>query len=72
MLYCQYMSGAELNLHKIIKEEHEKSWVALSRDKTKVIAFDKDLLELKRKIGDQKAVFMKIPPADVYLSFSKY
>ncbi len=61
--------GAELNLHTIIKEEHEKNWVALSRDKTEVIAFDKDLLELKKKIGDQKVTFMKIPPADVYLSF---
>lgn len=60
---------AELNLHRIIKEEHEKKWVALSRDKTKVIAFDENLLELKKKIGDQKVVFMKVPPADVYLSF---
>ena len=60
---------AELNLHRIIKEEHEKNWVALSRDKTKVIAFDENLLELRKKIGDQKVIFMKVPPADAYLSF---
>jgi hypothetical protein len=58
-----------LNLHRIIKEQHEKKWVALSRDKSKVIDFDASLLELKKKIGNQKVVFMKVPPADVYLSF---
>ena len=58
-----------LNLHRIIKEQHEKKWVALSKDKSKVIDFDASLLELKKKIGNQKVVFMKVPPADVYLSF---
>jgi hypothetical protein len=58
-----------LNLHKIIKEEHERKWVALSKDKSKVIDFDKNLLILKNKIGAQKVVFMKVPPADAFLSF---
>ena len=58
-----------LNLHIIIKEEHEQKWVALSPDKTQVVAFDEKLLELKKKIGDQKVIYMKVPPADVYLSF---
>ena len=58
-----------LNLHMIIKEEHEQKWVALSPDKTQVVAFDEKLLELKKKIGDQKVIYMKVPPADVYLSF---
>lgn len=62
-------SNLNLNLHKIIKEEHEKKWVALSRDKSKVIAFDENLLNLKNKIDGQSVVFMKVPPADVYLSF---
>ena len=57
------------NLNKIIKEEHENNWVALSRDKTKVIDFDSSLVQLRKKLGDQKVIFMKVPPADVYLSF---
>ena len=50
-------------------EEHEKKWVAFSRDKSKVVACDESLLELKKKTGEQKLVFMKVPPADAYLSF---
>ncbi|OGC85275.1 hypothetical protein A3F55_00725 [Candidatus Adlerbacteria bacterium RIFCSPHIGHO2_12_FULL_53_18] len=62
------MKGA-LNLHKIIEAKHEKKWIALSRDKTKIVAFDESLMELKQKIGDQKVVYMKVPSADAYLSF---
>lgn len=57
-----------LTLGNIIEEKHEKKWVALSRDKTEVIDFDESLVQLKNKIGDAKVVFMKVPPADVYLS----
>lgn len=56
------------HLDKIIKEEHEKKWVALSKDKTEVIGFDESLVELRKKIGDQKVTFMKVPPSNVYLS----
>lgn len=62
------MSNA-LNMHKIIKEEHENKWVALSRDKSKVIDFGANLVELRKKLGTQEVVFMKVPPADSYLSF---
>jgi hypothetical protein len=58
-----------LNLAKILTPQHEGKWVALDRKKTKVIAFDKKLLNLKGKIGQTKVVYMKVPPADVYLSF---
>ena len=57
------------NLHKVIKTEHEKKWVALSRDKSKVIDFDSSLIKLKEKIRGQQVTYMKVPPADVYLSF---
>ena len=62
------MKGA-LNLHKVIEAKHERKWVALSKDKTKVVAFDESLLSLKKKIGDQKVVYMKVPSSDMYLSF---
>lgn len=57
-----------LNLADIIKEEHEKKWVALSKDKSRIVGFDESLVELRRKIGSEKVVFMKIPSGDVYLS----
>lgn len=62
------MKGS-LNLHKIIEPKHEKKWVALSPDKSKVVGFDESLLALKKKIGSEKVVFMKVPPSDMYLSF---
>lgn len=58
-----------LNLHKIIKVEHERKWIALSPDGVRVIAFDESLMQLKNKVGEQKVVYMKVPPSDVYLSF---
>jgi hypothetical protein len=57
-----------LRLGELILPQHEKKWVALSRDKSKVIDFDESLIRLKDKVGDAEVVFMKIPPADVYLS----
>ena len=58
-----------LDLNKILKLRHERKWVALDRAKTKVIAFDESLLTLKEKVGEQKVVYMKVPPSDAYLSF---
>ncbi len=58
-----------VNLAKIITEVHERKWVALSTDKTTVVGFDENLVELRKKIGDVQVVFMKVPPADTYLSF---
>ena len=62
------LKNGALNLANIIQEVHEKKWVALSRDKTKIIDFDPSLVNLKNKIGDHKVVYMKVPPSDVYLS----
>lgn len=57
------------NLINIITAEHERKWVALTEDTTRVVAYDQSLIALKNKIGNQKVVFMKVPPSDVYLSF---
>lgn len=54
-----------LELGKIIKEEHENKWVALSKDKTKVVDFDENLVRLKHKVGDEKVVYMKVPPPNL-------
>ena len=41
----------------------------LSKDKSKVIDFGVNLVQLRKKLGDQKVIFMKVPSADAYLSF---
>jgi hypothetical protein len=55
-------------LHRLIGTEHERKWVALTRDKTKVVAFDESLVKLKEKVGATPVTYMKVPPSDVYLS----
>lgn len=57
------------DLTKILTQEHEKKWVALSRDNKTVVAYDDDLIELDRQVDGQDVVFMKVPSADVFLSF---
>ncbi len=68
MVYLRAMKN-NLTLHSIIREEHENKWVALSKDKSKVLGFDSNLVQLRKKLGAQKVIFMKVPPSDVYLSF---
>ena len=57
------------NLAKILNKKHEGKWVALSQDYKKVLSFNESLVVLNKKIGDEKVVYMKVPRADVYLSF---
>ena len=54
---------------KILKRDHEGKWVALSEDGTTVIAYDENLLELDKKVGDTKVVYMKVPLSDVSYAF---
>ena len=42
-------------------------WVALSRDRRKVLAASKDLQEIDEKVKANDAIFMKVPPHDVAL-----
>lgn len=58
-----------IDLTKVLTKEHEKKWVALSRDNKRVIGYDEDLLALDKKVAGKDVVFMKVPPSDVYLSF---
>ena len=58
-----------MNLIKILKAEHEKKWVALSKDLKKIVSFNESLSALKKNVGNTEVVYMKIPPSGVYLSF---
>ena len=50
-----------IDLTKILTKAHEQKWVALSRDHKKVIGFSEDLVKLKKKVGETKVVYMKVP-----------
>ena len=50
------------DLSKLLEKKHMDKWVAFSKDYTKVLAFGDNLVEVDKKIGDQKAVFAKILP----------
>lgn len=64
-----FMTPKAVDLTKILTKEHERKWVALTRDNKRVVAFDDDLIALDKKVGDQDVVFMKVPASDAYLSF---
>ncbi len=58
------MKLKSIDLTKILKEQHENKWVALSRDYTKVMGVNSKLKDLKEKIGDEDVVYMKVPSSD--------
>lgn len=67
------INGMELNndLMSILGSEHEEKWVALSKDRQKVIDFSADLLELRRRIGEtnENVVYMKMLPSNMEFAF---
>ena len=71
-VYTYYMNAKQAaNLGRLITRKHERKWVALSKDYTKIVAYSDKLadLEKKLKIDPTEVVFWKVPPADIYLSF---
>ena len=63
------MESHVIDLTKVLTKDHEKKWVALSKDNKKVIDFDVDLIALDKRVNRSEVTFMKVPPSDVYLSF---
>jgi hypothetical protein len=49
----------------LITKAHENKWVALSIDYKKILASSESLVSLKKKIGQAKAVFMHVLPANL-------
>lgn len=63
------MESHVVDLTSVLTKEHEKKWVALSRDNKKVIDFDENLIALDKRVDRKEVTFMKVPPSDVYLCF---
>lgn len=57
------------NLTKILNKSHENKWVALSPNRSKVLGFSSNLVELKNKVNDKDALFMKVLPQDTSFAF---
>ena len=62
-------SNTIVDLTKVLSKEHEMKWVALSKDSSRVIDFDVDLLILDKRVQSEDVTFMKVPASNVYLSF---
>ena len=69
VVYNYLMESHVIDLTSVLSKEHEKKWVALSKDNKRVIDFDADLIALDKRVNKDEVVFMKVPPSDVYLSF---
>ena len=54
---------------KVFSKIHEGKWVALSSDRSKVIAYDSDILKLKEKVKNEKVVYTKVLPSDTLFAF---
>ena len=57
---------------KILKRDNEKKWIALTRDRRRVVGANENLIELRKKLGDQKndVIYMKVLPSDMEFAFS--
>ena len=52
-----------------IKREDENKWVALSKDHSKILHISEKLIDLKKKVGNQDVVYMKIPVSGSFYAF---
>jgi hypothetical protein len=67
MWYNRYMKNGDLT--KILKKVHENKWVALSKNRDKVVGYSDSLIMLKNKVGEKDVVYMKVQPRDTSFAF---
>lgn len=58
-----------VNLSKILDKSHQKKWVALSLDRSKILGFSSNLVELKNKVNNKDVIYMKVLPSDASFAF---
>ncbi|MEI7709299.1 MAG: hypothetical protein WCI76_01125 [bacterium] len=54
---------------KILNKSHERKWVALSPDRYSVLGSSDNLVELKDKVNNKDAVYMKVLSSDTSFAF---
>jgi len=47
-------------------EKYANQWVALDKNKTKIVAHGKSLDEVYKKVDSKKVSFMAVPPLEPY------
>lgn len=59
------------DLTKVIGKEQEKKWVALSKDRRKLIGSSKSLSSLREKLGGRMddVIYMKVLSSDTEFAF---
>jgi len=57
------------NLVKVLNKSYEGKWVALSSNRSKVLGSADKLVELKNKINDKDALYMKVLASDTSFAF---
>ena len=66
------MKKQNANLTKILTRKHEKQWVALSADKTKVLGFSEKLGDLYKKLeGKTGVTYIKVLASDTEYAFGR-
>lgn len=60
------------DLTKIVGKEHEQKWVALSKDRSKLIDSAENLSALRERFGERKNdyIYMRVLRSDMEYSFS--
>ena len=69
-LYRETMRKINTDFTKIIRKIHENKWVALSSNRSKVVAYADTFANLSKVVGEKHVVYMKVPPLDTALAFS--
>ncbi len=59
----------QTDLSTVLGREHERKWVALTRDYRNVVAASDTLVALKRQVGDKDVVYLKVPSSEVVYSY---
>lgn len=56
-------------LAPVLGKEHQNKWVALSKDRKKVMGYSENLSTLTGKIGTKDVVYMKVMPGGTKFAF---
>ena len=72
-LKTRYYGGMSRNrnndLTRVLNKQHSGKWVALTPNRTKVVAFSEDLSDLQKKVGKKEVVYKKVLDPNVTYAF---
>ena len=63
------MNDDSRDLTKVITQDLESKWIALSEDYARVVDSSEDLMVLKDRVGTDNVIYMKVPKSGVSYAF---